>query len=239
MPLPATPFHRLRRGATALLLALPALLAGQPAQSADHLIRVQEIAECRTGEIGTWGDGRDRAAVDSTLRLVYDHEGAPAWFDESLVLATLRRAAEAWSGCGVPATVSSRAPGAELPQGAVLVHWDDRLVRGNFGLAHVGLRRLWLGPAAFRTLRARNPAYPAHETLQMVVSHEMGHLFGLMDHSSRCVDVMSYYDNGRGEHCRARGGNDRGWRGDYRALLPTACDLQRCRAANAALTAAR
>lgn len=215
------------------------LMAAAPVQ-ASELVRVQEIAECRAGEIGTWGDGRDRAAIDTQLRVMYDHEGAPPWFDEALVLAALRRAADAWAACGIPATVWSRAPGAEVPAGVVLVSWDDRLARGNFGLAHVGVRRLWLGGAAFRTLRARNAAYPAHETLQMVVSHEMGHLYGLMDHSRRCVDVMSYYDNGQGERCHARNGNDRGWRGDYRALLPTACDIQRCRAANAPpLTAAR
>ena len=122
----------------------------------------------------------------------------------------------------------------------VVVQWDEAGSRGNFGLADVGRRTLSLGPGAFRLLAQRNPRFPAHTTLQMVVSHELGHFFGLMAHSRRCVDVMSYYDNGRGDRCRAREGNDRGWRGDYRALLPTACDIQRCRAANAApVTAAR
>lgn len=216
-----------------LLLALPArALEGGDAAA----LRAQEIAECRPAEITHWGDGRDRPALASPLRLVYDPAGAPPWFAPQQVLQALLRAAEAWSGgCGVPATVLPLAPGASaerLPEGTVLVQWNDAQVRGHFGLAHVGLRRLWLGAQAFHTLRTRNPAHPAETTLQMVISHEMGHLFGLMAHSSRCVDVMSYYTNGQGERCQSRADITR-WRGDYRALLPTACDLARCRAVNA------
>mgnify|MGYP002138443102 CR=1 FL=1 len=61
-----------------------------------------------------------------------------------------------------------------------------------------------------------NPAHPAGDTLQMVVSHEMGHFFGLMAHSRRCVDVMSYYDNGQGERCFTRAGRPLPTRGDDR-----------------------
>ena len=66
----------------------------------------------------------------------------------------------------------------------------------------------------------------------MVISHEMGHLYGLMAHSRRCVDVTSYYNNGKGETCHLRNGLPLPPRVEYRALLPTACDIARCRVAN-------
>jgi predicted Zn-dependent protease len=84
----------------------------------------------------------------------------------------------------------------------------------------------------FKLLAARNPRYPAHETLQMVISHEMGHFWGLMAHSKRCVDVMSYYDTPSGEVCSTRDGRSYMTLPEYRALLPTACDIARCRSIN-------
>ena len=182
--------------------------------------------------MATWGDGRDRPAVAAQLLLAYRHDEAPAWFSPAQVLATVQRAALAWSACGVPAQVQAIEPGGRVPPGAVLVLWSDAAAGGNFGLANLHTHSLALGPAAFRLLQQRNPSHPAGDTLQMVVSHEMGHFFGLMAHSRRCVDVMSYYDNGRGERCFTRQGAMPPTRGDYRALLPTACDIARCRALN-------
>ncbi len=138
----------------------------------------------------------------------------------------------------MPVQVQAIEPGGRVPPGAVLVLWSDAAAGGNFGLANLRTHSLALGPAAFRLLNQRNPAHPAGDTLQMVVSHEMGHFFGLMAHSRRCVDVMSYYDNGRGERCFTREGGMPPTRGDYRALLPTACDIARCRAVNAGVLAA-
>jgi hypothetical protein len=84
----------------------------------------------------------------------------------------------------------------------------------------------------FGLLARRNPRHPAAETLQMAISHEMGHFFGLMAHSRRCVDVMSYYDNGKGDTCSTRDGGSYKALPEYRSLLPTACDIARCRAVN-------
>ena len=67
----------------------------------------------------------------------------------------------------------------------------------------------------------------------MVIPHEMGHLLGLMAHSRRCVDVTSYYNNGKGEKCFARDMTQLRPGIEYRSVLPTACDLQRCMRANA------
>jgi hypothetical protein len=223
-------FRRTALRRAALLLAAASACAGAVAAGADRL-REQEIAHCLPGEISTWGDGADRPVALPT-RWIYRHDGAPPWFGAAAVQAAIGRAVDAWSACGAPGSVAVATPGAALPEGAVLVQWSDAGSRGNFGLAHLGTRTLSLGPAAFRLLDARNPAYPARETLQMVLSHEMGHFFGLMDHSRRCVDVMSYYVNGQGERCHTRGGQLPATGRDYRALLPTACDIARCRSLN-------
>ncbi|WP_077037231.1 hypothetical protein [Pelomonas sp. KK5] len=204
------------------------LLAG-PMHAAGQISREAEIASCLVGEIRTWGDGRDQRAVAPQLLLVYDHAGAPPWITAGQVTAALDRAAAAWAPCGVPVQRVASAPPSP---GLVRVQWNDAGARGDFGQADVGARTLSLGPAAFRLLRERNPKYPATQTLQMVVSHEMGHLLGLMAHSRRCVDVMSYYDDGKGHRCSARSMSLLKSVPEYRSELPTACDIQRCQAAN-------
>lgn len=220
---------------TALQTALLALLltGTAPALAQTGSVRAQEMAQCLPGEISTWADGRDRPAAGGAVRLVYRHAGAPPGWDEAQVLGAVQRAALAWSACGVPAEVISEAAASLGPPATLVwVQWSDAGSRGNFGLADLGGRSLSLGPAAFRLLATRNPRHPAFQTLQMVISHEMGHFFGLMAHSRRCIDVMSYYDNGRGEVCSTRGGGSHQAVPEYRALLPTACDIARCKAVN-------
>lgn len=53
-----------------------------------------------------------------------------------------------------------------------------------------------------------------------------------MAHSRRCVEVTSYYDDGKGQQCSIRGGGKRQPAAEYRATLPTACVIARCRRAN-------
>lgn len=208
------------------------LLVWHPFLLAEDSIREQEMAQCYPGEISTWADGQDRPAVTSPLLFVYKHDDAPAWFDEQLVLSKLTNAAAAWSQCLVPSRVILGSTGSALPSGSVVVQWSEEGSRRNFGLANLGERTLSLGLAAFAMLKTRNPTFDASQTLQMVISHEMGHFFGLMSHSKRCVDVTSYYSNGKGDVCSIRGGAKLPPGVEYRALLPTACDLQRCRLAN-------
>jgi hypothetical protein len=120
----------------------------------------------------------------------------------------------------------------EKQNSIVVVKWDEVESGGNIGLANFSRRTLSLSPRVFGILKTKNPKYDARETLQMVISHEMGHLFGLMAHSKRCIDVLSYYDNGKGEACFSR---DPLWKNrmvEYRSTLPTACDINRCRKAN-------
>ena len=215
------------------LVALAWLLLAQLAWGAPwDALRAQEIAECRPGDIATWGDGADRPAVAKSMVFAYSHVKAPAWFAEPVVLATVERAAKAWSECGIPAKVVLLQAGSQSPPGAITVRWSDEESQRNFGLANLGLKTIALGPSAFQLLNTRNPTYDARETLQMVISHEMGHLFGVVAHSRRCVDVSAYYNNAQGEQCSIRGGQTRPPGVEYRSVLPTACDIQRCRAAN-------
>ena len=218
--------------ALVLALGLALVVSGSWAREAPNPIsREGEIASCLVGEIKTWGDGQDRPAIASRLVFVYNHADAPPWFSAEQVATALRRAAEAWSQCGVPAQVVLIGQVAPSP-GLVQIGWSDAGSRGNFGLADVGHHTLSLGPAAFRLLNTRNPSYPATQTLQMVISHEMGHLFGLMAHSRRCVDVMSYYTDGKGNRCTARSMSLLKSVTEYRSEMPTACDIERCRAVN-------
>ena len=216
----------------ALALALGPV-AAQPVPAVPANSRSAEMSSCLPGELATWPDGQDRPAPAAAVRLIYRHAGAPAGFAELAVVAALQRSAAGWSACGVPGEVISEAAIGLRPGSEVLVGWDDAATRGNFALADVGQRRLWLSAAMFALLAQRNPRHPALQTLQMAISHEMGHFFGLMAHSRRCVDVMSYYRFGpAGEACQTRDGRPYTALPEYRALLPTACDIARCRAVN-------
>ena len=195
-------------------------------------VRTQEINECRAGEVTTWGDGQDQPAIDSPLVFTYDHTLSPEWFSSTELDEMLKSAAMAWAQCGVPVSVVAL---AELPRQArwpIRVQWNDLASGGNFGLANLTQRTLSLGPKAFELLKQRNPAHDARQTLQMVLSHEMGHFFGLLDHSRRCVDVLSYYHNGKGDKCFSRDPTQMPRFAEYRHVLPTACDIQRCQKIN-------
>ena len=215
-----------------LLLAVSAVLGFFSLTLAAQTVRDREMAQCLPGEIITWGDGRDRPAGKPSLVFVYDHSAAPPWFSEEQVLTAVQKSALAWSPCGVPNAVQRLIPDAALPEGSVIVQWSEKNSGGNFAQADLGRGLLAMSPAMFRLLNTRNPAHDARETLQMVISHEMGHHFGLMAHSRRCVDVTSYYDNGKGERCFTRDGSSPRPGFEYRATLPTACDIARCIQAN-------
>ncbi len=144
----------------------------------------------------------------------------------------IQRAAEAWSACGISSQVRSLASSANPPAGSIRIQWHEKESRGNFGLANLNQRTLSLAPSAFTLLRQRNPTNDAQQTLQMVLSHEMGHFYGLMAHSRRCVDVLSYYNNDKGESCFSRDPTQLRSVPEYRHSLPTACDIERCQRAN-------
>lgn len=213
------------------ILCLLTLVPHRNGTAAGLSTAAQEQQECRPGELSTWNDGADRPALGSSFVFVYDGSQAPPWFPHTEVLHQITNAATAWSQCGIPARVVP-VGSAEAHGKRVIVRWSDEESRGNFGLANLGRATLSLGPKAFAMLRERNPRHDARLTLQMVISHEMGHLFGLMAHSRRCVDTMSYYTDGKGGLCFTRQGSYIGAWGELRSLMPTACDIERCRKAN-------
>jgi hypothetical protein len=209
-----------------------AVLLATPIASGAQDVRAQEISQCLAGEISTWADGVDRPVQERKLAFVYSHLNAPAWFSRTTVMASLQAAASGWSTCGIEAEIRDADVPTPSSSKPIAVDWSVTASRGNFGLADLGTRSLALGPQAFEMLRARNPTHDAISTLQMVISHEMGHFFGIMAHSRRCVDVTSYYRNGQGETCTIRGGGALIPGVEYRATLPTACDIARCRQIN-------
>lgn len=207
------------------------ILASSTSQAIVEL-RNQEIAECSQGEIKTWEDNRDTAAKFSPIVFYYDHTGAPAWFSEKQVAELIERAASAWSQCGIPALVITKNNKAHPSTSIVSIDWNVAGSRGNFGLANLTQNQLSLGSAAFQLLNQRNPKHNALETLQMVLSHEMGHFYGMLAHSRRCIDVLSYYHDGKGGQCYSRFPDIIRKFPEYRSTLPTACDIQRCKILN-------
>lgn len=195
-------------------------------------LRNQEIAECSESEIKTWEDNRDTAAKFSPIVFYYDHTGAPAWFSEKQVSELIERAASAWSQCGIPALVVNKNNKAHPSTSMVSIDWNIAGSRGNFGLANLTQNQLSLGLPAFQLLNQRNPKHNALETLQMVLSHEMGHFYGMLAHSRRCIDVLSYYHDGKGGQCYSRFPDIIRKFPEYRSTLPTACDIQRCKILN-------
>ncbi len=199
---------------------------------ADAGIRNQEILQCKEAEIVTWGDGQDSPTAATSLIFFYKHSGAPSWFQEHQVINLLARASAEWSKCGIPAQVTPWTGPVQNTKGIVVVQWDGSGSGGHFGLANLTQNQLSLGAQAFQLLNQRNPSHNALDTLQMVLAHEMGHFYGMLAHSRRCIDVLSYYNDGKGGQCYARDPSLLKQFPEYRSSLPTACDIQRCKILN-------
>lgn len=216
-----------------ILGLLPALLiAASGSCHADSVLRNLEITQCEAGDIVTWGDGQDRALAVDTLTFHYAHVGAPLWFEQQQVLDLLKKVTTEWSRCGIPAK-AGLVDAATRPSGKdIIIRWDTANNAGHFGLSDISRHQLLLGAEAFRLLNQRNPTNDSFSTLQMVLSHEIGHFYGLMDHSRRCIDTLSYYHDGKGGQCRTRHPEAFKRFKEYRSSLPTACDIQRCRILN-------
>jgi hypothetical protein len=195
-------------------------------------IREDEIVRCPFAEVPTWPDGVDIAIPHKRLNFVYSHQSAPQWLSAEAVRSKIFSAAQAWSACGVKLMIVSETGGL-FPSGpqTIRIDWSDSQSLGNFGVADRSNRRLTLGPAAFEMLRSKAPEATEY-SLQLVISHEMGHFLGLQRHSRRCIDVMSYYSDDKGSECMSLVPNWKTGYREYRSHLPTACDVQRCKMIN-------
>jgi hypothetical protein len=204
------------------------------AGSKEFALRESEIAQCFPEELVTWNDGdKDGKMLSPKMLYVYDHQGAPSYVSEDAVFAVLQQAALAWDQCGGQnAVMLKRDVFDDGGSAKITVQWSDKEKLGTIGLANLTKKILTLSPDAFANLRKVNANRNLMEILQMVVSHEVGHFQGLIAHSRRCVDVLSYYSNDAGEKCSIRGKGAMPQNFEYRSLLPTACDIQRCRIAN-------
>jgi len=204
------------------------------AGSKEFALRESEIAQCFPEELVTWNDGdKDGKMLSPKMLYVYDHQGAPSYVSEDAVFAVLQQAALAWDQCGGQnAVMLKRDVFDDGGSAKITVQWSDKEKLGTIGLANLTKKILTLSPDAFANLRKANANRNLMEILQMVVSHEVGHFQGLIAHSRRCVDVLSYYSNDAGEKCSIRGKGAMPQNFEYRSLLPTACDIQRCRIAN-------
>jgi hypothetical protein len=197
-------------------------------------LRESEINQCLPNEIATWNDGaKDSKMINPQMMYVYDHQGAPEGISEESVVELLQKSSAAWDQCGGQNTVVLKRDVAPATAGQkIATQWNDDDKLGTIGLANITKKTLTLSPEAFLNLRKKNANRNLLETLQMVVSHEIGHFQGLTAHSKRCVDVLSYYTSGTGEKCLIRNNGVLPTDIEYRSQLPTACDIKRCRAAN-------
>lgn len=194
--------------------------------------RSSEIKECAAGEIATWGDGIDKPVAYKSLNFFYNSNGAPTWFNEKSVFDLIQLAANGWSECGISAQVSIDNQLHNRQTNDIVIQWSDSKSQGNIGASDFTQRKIYLSPSVFKTLREIRPTYDAKYTLQMTLSHEMGHFYGLVAHSRRCVDVLSYYKNNTGDLCNIRERSEFSKVIEYRSALPTACDIKRCQSIN-------
>ncbi len=212
------------------LFSMLMTVVNQP--KADAALRNLEIVQCTESELSTWSDGVDRKVSAPGLTFVYRHEGAPVTLQQSIVLELLRKSVKAWSRCGIPSKLELAPASFQASPEKILIGWEASDGFGYFGLSDLAQHQLTLGVRAYDMLNQRNPSNDHLETLQMVLSHEMGHFYGLMAHSRRCVDVMSYYHDGKGGECHTKHPNLLKKFPEYRSSLPTACDIQRCKRLN-------
>lgn len=207
--------------------------------SREYALRKEEISQCLSNDIQTWGDGeKDTKMLSQKMVFVYQHLGAPKPVLEQSMLTLLRTAASSWDQCGgTNLVVLDKDYVTTTPGLKITVDWNDKETVGTIGIANITKRKLTFNPEIVQKIIQINESKNLNEsylleTLQMTASHEIGHFQGLSSHSKRCVDVLSYYSVG-GEKCTTRNGGSMplGFY-EYRSSLPTSCDIERCRIAN-------
>jgi len=207
--------------------------------SKEFALRNEEISQCLSDDIQTWGDGeKDSKMLSPKMVFVYQHQGAPRSVSEQTMLTVLKMAATSWDQCGGTNLVMlEKDYGNSMPGLKIMVDWNDKETVGAIGIANLTKRKLTFSPETVQKIMQINTSKNLNEnylkdTLQMTASHEIGHFQGLSSHSKRCIDVLSYYSVG-GEKCITRNGSPMPSSFyEYRSSLPTSCDIERCRIAN-------
>jgi hypothetical protein len=213
-------------------------------ESRAHQRRQQEIAECPEGEIATTtahgpgyaGPVRQRPPV---IGFLYNPALAPEGLPEAMLSDMIRKAANAWSACGIQGEFRGATQDVDGTANTVVFQWYN-----SDGVPTAGYQKgatIYLNHGHFSSLRSYSDRY-AMDMLQTLISHEMGHAFGLREHSARCLDVMATWDSF--DKCERLPAANRSFEDGGRRFsvpmhtLPTACDIQRCRLENGMATAA-
>jgi len=215
-----------------LLILLTAFTTTFECFSQNGSLREKEINSCSVDEVSTWNDGVDKKSTIPNLTFVYVPGNEPSAFNSQEVTDMVKRAVNAWSTCAVSTQVTVRADPNYSSNNEVMIIWNDAKSMGNIGASDIVHQRLYLSPSVFKLLKERRPTYDSRYTLQMTLSHEIGHFYGLTAHSKRCIDVLSYYKDASGAECTVGSKEEFKRYIEYRSEFPTACDLQRCRRNN-------
>jgi hypothetical protein len=158
------------RNAALLLTLLLVVGAGETAARADPAqMRADEIAHCPAVP-ATWGDGQDRPAPVRQMRFAYAPANAPADFSATQVSAMIVAALAGWRACGLTLDWL----GEDSARATHVIAWQPQDDGQRIAWTDLRAHRLWLSPRVFALLRQRNPALMS-STLQMTLSHEIGH----------------------------------------------------------------
>jgi hypothetical protein len=204
-------------------------------------LRAKEVAECLEGEMATQ-TALGNAPVNAlavggrfnALRFAYNPALAPESVPEARLGGMIAAAAQAWSVCGIPGQFVGITQDLTGTGNTFIVQWYN-----SEGVPIAGYRKgttIYLNAGHYQTMRAHSEVY-AQDVMQRLISHEMGHAFGLVEHSARCVDVMATEDSF--DKCdrdpaapRTIQDTDKLFFVKQQAF-PTACDIKRCREVNA------
>ena len=216
-------------GARFMAIALSICLASSSLASTTGTSRADEIQSCLPHELQTWGDGKDSPTTHRQFVFDYRHS-SQTYFTQEEVSERINKALGIWQQCGLSLALASTSQ-QPTPSKAqqIVIDWDSKAAAIGIAVADLGRNRLSLNPKVFDLLLQRRDRTVALETLQMTLSHEIGHFFGMRAHSKRCIDVMSYYTDNQGNRCIIRNQAEFGKVLEYRSSLPTACDIERCR----------
>jgi hypothetical protein len=208
--------------------------------------RAKEVAECGEGEMATQTahgnvpvNALAVAGRFSSLRFAYNPALAPESVPEPRLGGMIAAAAQAWSACGILGQFVGTTQELAGTSNTFVVQWYH-----SEGVPIAGYRKgttIYLNAGHYQTMRAHSEIY-AQDVMQRLISHEMGHAFGLVEHSARCVDVMATEDSF--DKCDREPAAPRLLQDRERIYLfkqqafPTACDIKRCRQINGLATPA-
>lgn len=211
----------------------------QPGAEAQRL-RAKLVAECPEGEMATLTahgnipvNAMAVAGRFNSLRFAYNPALAPESATESRLAGMILAAAQAWSACGISGQFVGTTQELSGAENTFVVQWYS-----SEGVPIAGYRKgttIYLNAGHFEAMRAHSEAY-ALDVMQHLISHEMGHAFGLVEHSARCVDVMATADSF--DKCDRDPPAPRTLQDSGKIFFikgqafPTACDIKRCRMVN-------